>query len=539
MKNPVTKNLIRSLCLLMCACIQLSAHAQVPKLNSYPSATAVIFLDFDGHTVKNTSWNSSGPIQCGPSGLDNAMITEIFNRVSEDYRPFNINITTDSTKFLAAPANRRMRVILTVTSSWYGNAGGVAFTGSFTWGDDSPCFVFTALLGYNLKFIGEAAAHEAGHTLGMYHQAYYDANCSKISDYYAGVGSGEIGWAPIMGVGYYKNFTLWNNGPNSWGCTNYQSDLDIITSATNGFGYRIDDHSNAFSNATLFTFISNQFDVNGVIERNTDNDYFKFTMPYAGRFELDAVPYNVGTGNSGSDLDLQITLYDESEAVLNIYNPGTLLSSIVDTALNAGIYYIKVEGRGNEYAPNYASLGSYSLVGKFEGGGTALPIRRLQLHGTQNGDLHSFDWIIDADETVAQQILEVSHDGRTFTSLTQTTKEARSYIYRPGSPATAQYRLQVSFDNGRRSYSNVVTLQEYSTSNRPKLVSNPITDNNIYINSPGNFTYTITDLNAKIIRTGLLSAGINHLDASAMSRGMYVVRFTGNDQQWTDKLLRQ
>ena len=40
-----------------------------------------------------------------------------------------------------------------------------------------------------------------------------------------GLGSGEIGWAPIMGVGYYKNFTLWNNGPNSFGCTNYQSDL--------------------------------------------------------------------------------------------------------------------------------------------------------------------------------------------------------------------------------------------------------------------------------------------------------------------------
>jgi hypothetical protein len=534
------KNLFRSLCLIACMCMYTFTRAQVPVLSSYPSASAVIFLDFDGHTVANTSWNFSGsPIVCGASGLTSEQITEVFNRVAEDYRPFNLNITTDSTKFLAAPANKRMRVIVTVSSSWYGTAGGVAFTGSFLWGDDSPCFVFSALLGNNIKFIGEAASHEAGHTLGMYHQAYYDANCTKISDYYGGVGSGEIGWAPIMGVGYYKNFTLWNNGPNSYGCTNYQSDLDVITSAANGFGYRVDDHRNVFDSATLFTFTNNQFDVNGVVERNTDNDVFKFIMPFTGRFELNAVPYNVGTGNSGSDLDLQVSLYDGSHTLLNAYNPGTLLSSVVDTNLAAGTYFIRVEGKGNQYAPAYASLGSYSLVGRFDGGGTTLPLRRLQLLGNQNGDIHQLHWIIDADEEVLQQVLEVSHDGRNFSILTETDKNTRSYVYRPQTPATAQYRLQVTFDNGRINYTNVVTLLENNTGSRPKLTSNPIAGNDIYVNSPGDFSYTIIDLNGKTIRTGLLSTGVNRLDASGMSRGMYVIRFTGNNQQWTDKLLRQ
>ena len=113
-----------------------SSHAQSPVLSSYPSASAAIFLDFDGHTVEGTSWNWSLPaIECQPSGLNATQITEIFNRVAEDFRPFNINVTTDSTKFLAAPANQRMRVIVTTTSSWYGNsAGGVAFIASFTLG---------------------------------------------------------------------------------------------------------------------------------------------------------------------------------------------------------------------------------------------------------------------------------------------------------------------------------------------------------------------------------------------------------------------
>ena len=114
---------------------------------------------------------------CAGSGLTNAQITEVFDRVSEDYRPFNVNITTDSTVFLAAPVNKRMRVIITTTSDWYPGVGGVSFVGSFTWGDDTPCFVFQLPLAYKTKYIAEAVSHEAGHTLGLYHQAVYDQNC--------------------------------------------------------------------------------------------------------------------------------------------------------------------------------------------------------------------------------------------------------------------------------------------------------------------------------------------------------------------------
>ena len=109
----------------------LSASAQVPSMSSLPSASAVIYLDFDGHTVEGTSWNGDGPIVCSGSNLSTTQINEIFNRVAEDYRPFNINITTDSAKFASAPSTKRMRVILTTSSSWYGSAGGVSFNNSF------------------------------------------------------------------------------------------------------------------------------------------------------------------------------------------------------------------------------------------------------------------------------------------------------------------------------------------------------------------------------------------------------------------------
>jgi hypothetical protein len=532
------KTRIRTTIMVLSLTGTLMTDAQVPFLSSYPSAQAVIFLDFDGHTVNGTSWNYNGPIVCDISGLNNSQITEVFNRVAEDYRPFNLNITTDSTKFLAAPANRRMRVIITVSSSWYGSAGGVAFVSSFSWGDNNPCFVFSQLLGFNAKIISEAVSHEAGHTLGLYHQSSYDSNCVKLSDYNPGQGSGEIGWAPIMGVAYYKNFSLWNNGPNSYGCTNYQSDLDIITSATNGFGFRTDDHANTFANATIASFNNNQFNISGVIERNTDQDMFMFNIPANGSFQLNAVPNNVGSGNSGSDLDMEVSLYNVSQTLLNIYNPGTLLNSVIDTNLNAGVYYLKVEGKGNMYAPGYASLGSYSLQAQATPG-TTLALHKLELHGFPNGEKHELNWIVEASEPFIKQVLEISADGRNFHLLSEASNEDRNYIYRPyNNYASARYRLKVLFSDNRQHYSNTVTIKQKGM-NCPWLIGTLIRSNIITVSSPGIYDYMVMGPDGKIQGKGKLVNGLNTINATGLKSGMYFIRFTDHKQQWTEKFIRQ
>jgi hypothetical protein len=522
---------------LLVLLVGLKVQAQVPALNSYPAASAVIFLDFDGHTVIGTGWNYNGPIFCAPSGMDNTKITSIFNRVSEDYRPFNVNITTDSTKFLAAPINKRMRVILTTTSSWYGNAGGVAFVGSYTWGDDTPCFVFSALLNNNEKYVAEAAAHEAGHTLGLYHQSAYDGNCVKTSDYNGGLGTGEIAWAPIMGVGYYKNMTLWHNGANPYGCSSIQNDLTVITT-NNGFTFRTDDYTNSINQAGNIAFTNNQFVVNGVVETTTDVDLVKFSMPVNARFQLDAIPYNVGTGNNGSDVDLQIALYNSQKVLVRTFNPGTLLSSVIDTTLSSGNWYMQVEGKGNEYAPDYASLGSYSLSGRYSTG-SVLPLRQLVLKGQISGDRHQLSWIIDADEAVTEQIVEVSVDGRTFAPVASSPKEARAYQYKPYAEGMLQYRLKVSFDNGETHYSNLIALKNELGNDQPKLINNFLNGNTIAVSSPGTFDYALYDLNGKILLRGQLSPGINNLPAGNLNSGMYMIRFSKGTAQWTEKLVRQ
>lgn len=529
------KNILSTL-LINCLLLSLvSANAQVPQFNSYPSARSTLFLDFDGHLVNGTSWNYNGPISCSPSNLTASQIEQIFYRVAEDYRPFNVNVTTDSLIYWAAPANSRMRIVLTVTSSWYGSAGGVAYIGSFTWGDNTPAFVFTALLNYNTKYIAEAASHELGHTLGLRHQSAYDGNCIKTAEYNAGTGSGEIAWAPIMGVGYYRNMTLWNNGANPYGCTNYQDDLGIITSASNGFGYRPDDHGNIADSATTVPVINNEFMISGLIEKITDADQFSFSVYAPSDFRLDAVPFNIGTGTLGSNLDIEVDLFNSTGTLLGTYNPELALSSSIDTVLFPGSYYLKIRGKGNIYAPEYASLGSYNLRGVFDPV-TPLPLHKLELQGINHHLQHQLDWIIEADENVVQQVLEVSSNGIQYSPLATIPNTDRNYRYLPTGSAGLNYRLFVKFDNGRQNYSNVVTLRSYA-GNKPAVISNPV-QNSLNVKSPVAFNYIIFDYSGRAIIRGKIAQGFQPVDISTLSGGMYLIRFENGAEVYSEKFMK-
>jgi hypothetical protein len=524
------------LALLLVAAVP--AAAQAPLFNSYPSAEAVIYLDFDGHTVNGTSWNYNGPIVCESANISQEKIAEVFNRIAEDYRPFNINVTTDSAKYAAAPAAKRMRAIFTTSHNWYGSgAGGVAYINSFSWGDNTPCFVFTALFNYNVKNISEGGSHEIGHTLGLSHQASYNASCAKTSDYNYGTGNGETGWAPIMGVGYYQNFTVWHNGSDPYGCNNVQNDLSIITNSYNGFGYRADDHSNMMPTATEAAFTTNRFAVNGVISKTDDVDVFKFRMPQTGGFKLSAVPYNVGTGNTGSDLDLQIDLLDGSKKVIGSYNPGNALSSVVDTMLTSGVYYLKVDGQGNQYASEYGSLGSYSLEGIYTDVST-LPLRNLELKGNAEGGKHSLSWTVDADEKIVSQEVEVSEDGRTYRTLDAVAGGARTFEYMSVAAGLLHYRLQVLFDNGKLYYSNMIGLKS-GTIPAPHLQNSLVRSGALNVNSPGRFTYSILDYQGRQVLGGSLLRGTTTLDISHISTGSYLFRFTNGQQQFVEKFVKQ
>jgi hypothetical protein len=393
----------------------------------------------------------------------------------------------------------------------------------------------------SVKNISEATSHESGHTLGLYHQARWNlSTCVLMNEYHYGQGTGETSWAPIMGVGYSKNLTTWNIGPDPYGCSNTQNDAAIITQSANGITFRADDFDSTFAAAQNIPFTSNQFLVNGEIEKSYDKDMIKFTLTGARHVHINLLPFSVGAGNAGGNLDILAKLYTSSQILLNNYNPADSLSATIDTTLNAGTYYLKVQGTANINAPEYASMGTYIMNTQLSGGG-ALPLRVLRLMGTLTGDKHNLSWIIDADEQIISQTLEVSADGRTFVPVTNTADaQQRAYSYKPFSTNnTLIYRLNVTFENGKQYYSNIVAIRQSGNVEIPKLVTNITGSNSISVTSPGVFDYAVYDYAGKSVAKGKLNSGINNIQMGNATSGMYIIRYAKGTEQWADKFVRQ
>lgn len=347
----------------------LSIKAQIPILNSQPSITnKVIYLDFDGQVVSGTSWNSGNTINALPSTKSGNDIRLIWHRVSEDYRPFDVNVTTDSVRFNNASPTRRIRVVFTPTSAWYGSAGGVAYLNSFTWGGTpgTPCWVFENQLGYSVKNMAEAASHEAGHTLSLRHQSLYDAQCTK-TEYHPGIGTGVTGWAPIMGVGYSKNITIWHNGTSATSCTLIQNDHGSGSPGITGLpflSFLPDDVGNTYASAKILNLNTiNQVD-SGIITTPTDVDAYRFTICNSRYISVNARPWALDTNNgnsgfAGANLDVKLKLFNASNTLLLADSGSTKLKALVGTTLPAGSYYFTIDGDKSANYSDYGSLGKY------------------------------------------------------------------------------------------------------------------------------------------------------------------------------------
>lgn len=185
-----------------------------------PGSNNVIYLNFFGKNVTGTAWNSSGDILTDSSGLAQVEIDYVVTQVREHYKDYNVNVTTNKSEFDAAAFGHKVEIIITESYQWFGQAGGVAYINSFFWTDGTPGFVFSLLLNYNSHWIAEAAAHEAGHTLGLRHQ----------SDCENGVVINPYSNGKTMGVSYYSPLGIWFTGTSSLSCQ-IQNDTEKLTAA--------------------------------------------------------------------------------------------------------------------------------------------------------------------------------------------------------------------------------------------------------------------------------------------------------------------
>jgi hypothetical protein len=61
----------------------------------------------------------------------------------------------------------------------------------------------------------------------------------------------------------------------------------------------------------------------------------------------------------------------------------------------------------------------------------------------------------------------------------------------------------------------------------------------VSVNSPSGYTYAILDFNGRTVAKGQLVQGVNTISTGFLTNGMYLLQFTNNQEQYTEKFMKQ
>ena len=356
--------------------------SQTFSLHSRPGSNRTIFLDFDGATSFGSYW-STGTGQVDGFSLDDdpgfnaeehAVVQEVWQRVAEDYAPFDVDVTTqdpgpaaitrsgtdDQVYGTRAQITGDVRAHQDLCGNQY--CTGVAYIGVFDEPREhaklQPAWVFTAYYD-DASAIAETVSHEVGHNLGLDHD-------DKAGDDFDGYYSGHANWSPIMGSGPGP-VVQWSNGAFA-GSLNTEDDLAMIVD-TDPFTYEgglrlVPDEAGG----TVASAAAGVPADGALITSRTDVDVFALGA-CSGSVTVTASPAPVSP-----NLDIELQLRDASGAVLGSDDPrsttgdgttaGGMGASV--TVQATGPLYARVDGVGTggptTAYDDYGSLGRYTLA---------------------------------------------------------------------------------------------------------------------------------------------------------------------------------
>ena len=351
---------------------------QTFPLHSQPGSQRTIYLDFNGHESRarfGTTGTDWPPVLLGldPDGdrstfstAEREVVQTVWQRVAEDYAPFNVDVTTQDPGPRASPADAAdqvygTRALISPSSNdaiklCAGGCGGMAYVGVFDITSRTPTTSrrgSSPRPGNDAKNIAEAATHEVGHNLGLTHDGL-----SGGTSYYAGHGA----WAPIMGVGYSRPITQWSEGDYK-GANNAQDDLSVIVD--NGLPVRPDEEPSGTPYPMTTPPAGSAY-----ITSDSDRDIYLLGI-CSGSLTLAADP-----ARQSPNLDLKLSLFGVTAGSVAVDNPASQagtpsrdvakgMDATVSETVAEDWYFVAVEGVGNGSSINgydgYASVGAYTL----------------------------------------------------------------------------------------------------------------------------------------------------------------------------------
>jgi hypothetical protein len=325
-----------------------------------------------------------------------------------------------------------------------------------------------------------------------------------------------------MGNSYYRNMSGWNNGPTPYGCSKIQDNLSIITTQ-NGFTFRADDFGDDI-NADPTVITSSQINIDGLISSTNDKDAFKFTLGRNENFHLTVTPFSLNKANEGANLDVRLSIYDDNKTLLRTYDPANTMGVVVDTILNAGTYYMVVDGAGNNYTSSYGSLGSYKIAGLMG----VLSACKIQLSGTSEKNNHRLQWGVVCNEQVKSTSIQTSTDGVHYNTIHTVSGNIHSFAYVPFTTGDLYYRLKTTTISDQTAFSNTVFLKKTGKATSNFKVSTFV-QQDIIVNAATNFQYQLSDANGNKLIIGSGSAGFSNINVGRYPRGIYILQLINSN----------
>lgn len=384
-----------------------------PAYHSKPGATRHIYLDFNGAVVSGKAWSATDGVttwtswDCAAWSTDadvatftdaeQAEMRRVYERIAEDYAPFDINVTTDVAYDPATYTGDKNKVgwlLFTNTTDKNGarcphyGSGGVAYVGVFGNSNFFSTYQPAWVLPTGSANMAEAASHEMGHNMGLSHDGL-----TSGAAYYGGHNgtTAAPSWGPIMGTGYGRNVSQWSKG-EYYLANELQDDLAIITARV---PYRVDDHGDTFGASTVW--LNSAIDQAGIVERTDNPDYFAFTTG-AGSINFNASTYRCDSGTWGGNVDVILELYNSSQTLIATSNPAAEVTASITQSVAAGDYYLVVKptGAATPLVSTPSGYTGYGSVGTYKITGSIVPANGLILTAPNGGE----SWMRSSTQTI-------------------------------------------------------------------------------------------------------------------------------------------